>query len=85
MLCILFLFSWLRHYATSRKVAGLNPDEVNEFFFIFPNPSNHTMALGVDSASNRNEYHQIFLGGGGGEAWPTHSADNLTTICEPVV
>jgi hypothetical protein len=23
--------SWLRHYATSRKVAGLNPDEVIGF------------------------------------------------------
>jgi hypothetical protein len=23
---------WLRHYATSRKVAGSIPDEVNEFF-----------------------------------------------------
>jgi hypothetical protein len=31
---------WLRHYATSRKVAGLRPDEVNEFlssiYLIFP-------------------------------------------------
>jgi len=25
-----------------------------------------TMALGVDSASNRNEYHEYFLGGKGG-------------------
>jgi hypothetical protein len=24
--------SWLRHYATSRKVAGSNPDEVIGFF-----------------------------------------------------
>jgi hypothetical protein len=31
---------WLRHYATSRKVAGSRPDEVNDFSFsiylIFP-------------------------------------------------
>jgi hypothetical protein len=26
--------SWLRHCATSRKVAGLNPDGVIGFFFI---------------------------------------------------
>jgi hypothetical protein len=26
--------SWLRHYATSRKVAGSNPDEVTGFFSI---------------------------------------------------
>jgi hypothetical protein len=27
-----FLSFWLRHYATSRKVAGSIPDEVTEFF-----------------------------------------------------
>jgi hypothetical protein len=26
---------WLRHYATSRKVAGSRPDEVNSFFSIY--------------------------------------------------
>jgi hypothetical protein len=36
--------SWLRHYATSRKVAGSTPDEVD--FFNWPNPSSRTMALG---------------------------------------
>jgi hypothetical protein len=36
--------SWWGHYATSLKVAGLNPDEVD--FFNLPNPSNCTMALG---------------------------------------
>jgi hypothetical protein len=35
---------WLRHYATSRKVAGLHPDEVN--FSNLPNPSSRTLALG---------------------------------------
>jgi hypothetical protein len=39
--------SWLRHCATSRKVAGSIPDCV----------------IGVDSASNRNEYQEYFLGG----------------------
>jgi hypothetical protein len=37
--------SWLRHYATSRKVASSSPDGV-DFFFNLPNPSNRTMALG---------------------------------------
>jgi hypothetical protein len=32
------------HYATSRKVAGSNPDEVD--FFNWPNPSSRIMALG---------------------------------------
>ena len=31
---------------------------------------------GVDSASNRNEYQEYFLG----EKWPVRRADNLTTI-----
>jgi hypothetical protein len=46
---------WLRHYAISRKIAGWVPDEVIGFFNL-PNPSSRTMALRVDSASNRNEY-----------------------------
>jgi hypothetical protein len=33
-----------RHYATSGKVAGSSPDEVD--FFNLPNPSSRTMALG---------------------------------------
>jgi hypothetical protein len=39
---------------------------------------------GVDSASNRNEYHEPSLGGGG-KGRPTRKADNLTAICEPIV
>jgi hypothetical protein len=36
--------SWLRHYATRRKVAGSSPDEVD--FFNFRNASSRTVALG---------------------------------------
>jgi hypothetical protein len=36
--------SWLRHYDTSRKVASLIPNDVNEFFN-YLNPSSRTMAL----------------------------------------
>jgi hypothetical protein len=35
--------SWWKHYATSRKVAGSTPDEVD--FFNLPKPSSRTMAL----------------------------------------
>jgi hypothetical protein len=35
---------WLRHHATSRKVAGSSPDEVD--YFNLPNPSSRTTALG---------------------------------------
>jgi hypothetical protein len=46
-------FNLMRHYATSRKVAGSSPDEVD--FFNWLNPSSRT-GPGVDSASNKNEY-----------------------------
>jgi hypothetical protein len=46
---------WLKHYATSPKVAGSRPNEVNEFvsiYLILP-----TMLGPVDySASNIHEY-----------------------------
>jgi hypothetical protein len=42
---VFFLFyQWLRHYATTQKVAGSSPDEV--VFFNSPNPSDRIMALG---------------------------------------
>jgi hypothetical protein len=47
---------WFRHYATNRKVAGWSLDEVD--FFNLPNPTSPTMVLGVDSASNMNEYQE---------------------------
>jgi hypothetical protein len=34
--------SWLRHYATSQKVPGSSPDEVD--FLNLPNPSSRNMA-----------------------------------------
>jgi hypothetical protein len=51
----------LRYCATNRKVAGSIPDGVIGIFH-WHNPSDLTMALGVDSASNRNEYQEHFLG-----------------------
>jgi hypothetical protein len=36
---------WLRHHATSRKVAGSRPDGVIEFFNV-PNPSSRTRSSG---------------------------------------
>jgi hypothetical protein len=43
--------SWLRHYATSRKVAVSIASEVTMHY-----------GPGVDSASNRNEYHESSSG-----------------------
>jgi len=41
--------------ATNQKVAGSIPDGVIGIFH-WHNPSDRAMALGVDSACNRNEY-----------------------------
>jgi hypothetical protein len=57
--------SWLRQSATNRKVAGSISDGVNGIFH-WQNPVGRTMALGIDSASNRNEYQEYFLGDKGG-------------------
>jgi hypothetical protein len=48
---------WLRNCATNQKVDGSIPDGVMEFF-IDINPSDRTMALVVDLATNRNEYQE---------------------------
>jgi hypothetical protein len=44
-----YISSWLKHYVTSRKVAGSIPDKVNGFF-ILHNPFGHTMVLGVSGS-----------------------------------
>jgi hypothetical protein len=72
--------SWLRHYATNRKVAGSIPDGVIGFFNL-RNPSSRTMALGstqsVIEMSTRNLP--------GAKGWPANKTHKLTVICEPIV
>jgi hypothetical protein len=74
---------WLRYCATNQKVAGSIPDGVMEFF-VDINPSDRP---GVDSASNRNEYHVYFLGvnAAGAYGWqpyhhPAPLSRNLGTL-----
>jgi len=50
----------LRNCATSRKVAVSIPDGGAEILHGH-NPSDRTMAYGVDSVSNTNEYQEYFL------------------------
>jgi hypothetical protein len=69
--------SWLKHYATSRKVAGSIPDKVIGFLN-WCNPSNRIMAL--ESTKPVTEMSTKNLPGGKG-----HKADNVTAICEPFV
>jgi len=52
---------WLRCCATNRKVAGSIPDGVIGIFH-WHNPSDRTMALGVESASTTNEHQDYSLG-----------------------
>ena len=52
---------WLRCCATNRKVAGSIPAGVNGFFVDIKSFRSH-YGPGVDSASNRNEYQEFFLG-----------------------
>ena len=52
---------WLRCCATNRKVAGSIPAGVSGFFIDVKFFRSH-YGPGVDSASNRNEYQEFFLG-----------------------
>ena len=52
---------WLRCCATNRKVAGSITAGVSGFF-IDIKPFRSHYGPGVDSASNRNEYQEYFLG-----------------------
>jgi len=52
---------WLRCCAINRKVAGSIPGGVSGFFNDIKSLRSH-YGPGVDSASNRNEYQEYFLG-----------------------
>ena len=52
---------WLRCCATNRKVALSIPAGVIGFFFDIKSFRSH-YGPGFDSASNRNEYQEYFLG-----------------------
>ena len=53
---------WLRCCATNRKVAGSIPASVTGFFSDTKKTFRSHYGPGVDSASNRNEYQEYFLG-----------------------
>jgi len=52
---------WLRCGATNLKVAGSIPTGVSGFFIDIKSFRSH-YGPGVDSASNKNEYQEHFLG-----------------------
>ena len=53
---------WLRCYATNQKVAGSIPAGVSGFFIDIKYLESLALGPGVESASNRNEYQEYFLG-----------------------
>jgi hypothetical protein len=71
---------WLKHYPTSRKVAGSIPDEVIAFFN-WPNPSSRNMGLG--STKTLTEMNSGNLPGVKGR--PARKVDNHTATCESTV
>jgi len=60
--------SWLRHCATSQKVAGSTPDGVTGFFH-WHNPSCRTMALGLTQTLTEMSTSNISWGVKGAGAW----------------
>jgi hypothetical protein len=64
----------------ARKVAGSIPDEVIGFFNL-PNPSSRTMTLGSTQPLTEMSTKNL----PGGKGLPARGADNLTSICEPIV
>jgi hypothetical protein len=70
----------LGHYATSRKIAGSIPDEVNGILN-WPNLSSRIMAL--RSTKHLTDMSTRSLPGVKGR--PARKANNLFAICEPIV
>jgi hypothetical protein len=70
----------LRHYATSRKVADSISDHVIGYFNL-PIPSSRIMAQGSTQLVTEMSISNLPAGKGR----PARKADNLTTICEPIV
>jgi hypothetical protein len=74
------VWSWLRHYAKNRKVAGSILDEVIGILNL-PNTSSHTMALGSTQPLRATRTRNL----PGGKGRSAREADNFTAICEPIV
>jgi hypothetical protein len=75
-----YLGSWLRHHATSLKVAGSIPDEAI-WIFNWPNPSSCNMSLGLTEPLTKMSTRNF----PGGKGRPGRKADKLIATCEPSV
>jgi hypothetical protein len=70
----------LRHYGTSRKVAGSIPDEVIGVFS-WHNPSSSIMALRSTQPLTEMSTRNLL----GGKEQSARNADNPTAVCEPFI
>jgi hypothetical protein len=75
----------MKHYATSSKIAGSRPDEVNVFilsiFLILPaalGPEIYSAVIEMGMSSRKLMFQTS-------SARPLRKVDNLTAICEPCV
>jgi len=78
---------WLRCCTTNQKVAGSIPAGVSGFFIDIKSFRSH-YGPGADSASNRNEYQDYFLGvkAAGAYGWqPTTILCRCHEIWEPLL
>jgi hypothetical protein len=75
--------SWLRHYATSRKVPGSIPDVIG--FFNWPNPSSPTMALGQTQPLTEMSTRNILGVEGGWHVGLTTSPPSVSRLSRTVV
>jgi hypothetical protein len=78
---LLYVFVFLRCYATSQKVECSIPDEVIAFFSIYLIHPAAKYPWGRFSLE-QNRVSEIFLGGKGR---PACRADNVMAICEQIV
>jgi hypothetical protein len=78
---VTFIWKW-GHYATSWKIAGSSPNEVD--ISNLPNPSSCTVALGSTQPLTEMSTRNLPLGGGS-KGHLACKADNLTAICELIV
>jgi hypothetical protein len=76
--------TWLRHCATSRKVPGSRPDEMNPVFNL-PNPSGPTRPLDFSHPVTDMTTRARKIMFQGSRARPVRRAYNVSAICEPTV
>jgi hypothetical protein len=77
MLFIQWLLQWIPFLGWGKK----HVSNIFFFYIYIPNPSSHTIALGLTQPVTEMSIRNLPEGKG----WPARKADNLTAIGEPIV